>query len=302
MGRAERTREMVKDNKTLLSATDEELKAAEKAIKKDASDAENARAMLAAVRQARANRAAEIKNRASYGETMTMDALIKAVGEYREYKAGIEKQIEAIKADGRFSEAYKRDQCNVLNNKLRDRRDTDRSATRTLLDDIIKAREEYDAAFFTDSARLNDANRIIGILRNAGGNMDIKDFVNLTASIEGDSAAARYIYASIQNEPVKFKPVIESMATDPAAAFTQSAQLLDNMFSGVGQSWGIEQTLAKEAQSVGISLSKTNYGEPIHSDSRNVSIVPEMTTEQMEAQVREAMGIAGGGNNGTETA
>lgn len=293
---------MIRDNKTILTLTDEELKAAEKAADKNASDAENSRAILKAVRQMRANKAAEHKNRASYGETLTMEALVKAVKEYRSFKQDIEQQIETIMADGRYSDAYKRDQANVLQEKLSNRKYADMEATKTLLEDVIKARQEYDAAFFTDPERLDNANRIIGVLRNAGNNIDIKDFVNLIDPIEGDTAAARYIAASIKGSAIPYKAVIDEMAIDTGSAFNQSAKLLENLFTGVGQSWGVEQTLLNEAQRVGISLNKTDYTQPLYSEDRNVSIAPQLSEAEVLNMVRESMGLQTRGGAGEASA
>lgn len=303
MSKTTRTRDMIKDNKTILTLTDEELKAAEKAADKDASDAENSRRILAAVRQMRANKAAEIKNRASYGETMTLDAILKAIKDYRTFKADVEKQIEDIRADGRYSDAYKRDQANMLQNKLSERKYSDMEAIKSLLSDVVVAREEYDRNFFTDPERLDNANRIIGVLRNAGGNIDIKDFVALTDPIYGDAAAARYIAASIKGDAIPYKAVIDEWAIDTGTAFNKSSQLIENLFSGIGQSWGVEQTLLNEAQRVGISLNRTDYTQPLYSDSRNISIAPQQSEAEALAMVREAMGVnpIGGGNNDTET-
>ena len=287
MDKVKETRDRIKDVQTILTADEHEATLAKNLSGKGMND----RQVLAAIRQQRANKAREKRNSASYSETITLKAIIDSVRGYRSARAKTHEEVDRIMSDNRYSSGHKTELVNEANKKLRTRANDEKEAVFTLINDIIKDRQNYDKAFFTDPERLETANRVIGVLKNAGSNISIEDFVNLTEPLYGDTAAARYVFASIKDMPVIYKGVIESMAVSTESVFNESRQQLDNLFGDKFAAYGVEKTLLDAASSVGVSLDITDYSEPIYSENRNVSLEAEIPQDEILATVREIMGV-----------
>lgn len=287
---AQETRDIIKDNETILSMSDEERTTAEKIAREYAPDDETSvRQTLSAIRTIRDNKGMEEAARASYKETKTLEAVLNAVRSYRTQRAARDEKIELIQSDIKYSEAYKTELINEQREAFRKKADAARETTRQLMDEIISDRVAYDKAFFTDADRLKTANRVIEVLKNAGKNISPEDFASLVEPIFGDAAACRYVSASIKDSPVMFKRVIDSMGIRTEAAFERSTQLLDNLFSGSFAAYGVEETLLAEASKVGIALTVTDYSQPVYSESRNRQLEPEINDKELTELIRKSM-------------
>ena len=289
---AQDTIDFIQDTNTALSMTSEEKDTAEDRLKENRKDFDEDRAIrqtLKEIRIIRENKAAEQRSRATYQETKTLEAAIDTIREYRDQRRKITDQIASIRNDERYSDSHKAELIAEQQKKLKERTAADREATLALVDEITKARQAYDQAFFTSPERMDAANRAIQALKTAGQYLSPKDFTNLIAPFYGDQAALRYISAAVTDTPVLFKGVIGKMTVDPEAIFYQSREQIEHLFAGNYSAYDVERLLLSQAEQVGISTTITDYSEPIFSENRNRALTAEIDGDELEQLVRKSM-------------
>lgn len=297
MNNVETTRDIIQDSATIMSLSDEEKDLASDIIteidKREEKPTDQAviKEVLSDIRQLRENRASEEKFRSTYTSSKSIEAIFDDVRSYRDQKSATAEKIDSIRNNDRYSESYKSELINQENAALSDRTFASKEATLALLDDITADRLAYDKAFFSDSERLAKANSVISVLKNAGKNISIEDFANLTEPLYGDAAANRYVWAAIKDEPIMLKDVIEDMAVDTRNAFDDSRRIIDAYYRGQfdATAHGVMLTLKRDAEKVGISLNIPDYDEPEYSSNRNKTLEADFSEKEAYELIRRSM-------------